>query len=338
MKQATRVADVAKHLNLSPGTVSKALNGRYDVSAETRVRVLEAARHLNYPLKSRMRVGTTRVRRIGLVCFSTQAERLFGDHVYGNLIHAIEGEVSAGGDELILELGVRGTPRCKRTGRIHGAIVLGSALSPQNVAALSDVPVVCTPDPVETECVDSVCMDNFGGVRKLTQVLLDQGHRRIGFVAHSDYRLAFVERGSGYALAMHQAGLEAAYITAQGFTQECGEELVEGILAADLTAVVTANDNLAVHLMGRLAAKGVYVPRDISIVGVDNWPQENLLEGLPLTSLDGNTNEVGRQAVRLLRSRIDESNGRRHPLRITVAAELVQGNSVARPRERSLSR
>jgi len=332
---ARTVADIARHLALSPGTVSKALNNRRDVSEATRLRVLDAARRLNYRVggHGRYNVGEIAIRRIGLICFAAKRELLLTDSVHGQVIHAIERESAAGGEELIFEFGVKGLPRCYQAGRIDGAIAIGDVSATQQVEKLDGVPVVCTPDPVGSVRVDCVCQDNAGGAEQITRLLLEQGHRRIAFVAHNADRRPFVERAAGYALGMRQAGAEPQFVTDPMWVGECGEVLAAGVKEADVTAVVAVNDSLGTYLVRRLGAEGVRVPEDLSVVGFDHKPWHDAWEDpahqIQLTTVDGQLEEVGRQAVRLLRRRMDGPAAA--PLRIVVAPRIVSGDSVGEP-------
>ena len=98
-----------------------------------------------------------------------------------------------------------------------------------------------------------------------------------------------------------------------------------------MTAVLAGNDNLAIQLMRRWAGMGLEVPRDLSVVGCENYPNPRTLKGLPLTTINGDLDEVGVQAIRLLRRRFERGGG--PPVRITVHPTLIEGRSVAPPTE-----
>jgi len=333
-KHPTTVADLARHIRLSPATVSKALNGRDDVSDRTRHRVLEAARKLQFPLTSYYagRAVSRALRRVGLVSFRLSAEMAFAQAPYSRVIHAIEAEVRSGGGELVLELAVRDEPNCCRNRNVDGLILLGPSHSPEQFEVLRGLPVVCTPDPVDAPGLDVVCQDNIAGSTAITQHLIQHGHRRITFVSHTHGRLVFAERAAGYLRAVHEAQLEPAWITDPRRRRDSAEELARRIAASDCTAVVAVNDNLGAALVGHLSLLGMQLPRDLSVVGFDRWPQQAVWPAMPLTTVDGNLEDVGRQAVELLRSRRHQARG--EPLKVCVAPRIVAGNSVAAPRDR----
>jgi len=333
MKKTRTVADIARYAEVSPATVSKALNGRDDISEATRGRILAVAKRLNYPFRRHHRVQPRRrtVGRIGLICFGTAAEALFRQYPYAKLIHAVEQEVAAEGDHLLVEFGVQGVPRCFQSGGIDGAIGLGVLGDPTELRAVKDVPIVFALDAPAATGFDCVCQDSRDGTELATRMLIERGHRRIGFLSHTAERRVFQERASGYALAMYAHGLPASFRTSPEHSTQCQQEFAEHVVREGWTATVAVNDNLACGLLGCLASMGVRVPQDVSVVGFDNWPQEQLWPGMPLATVDGNVEEAGRQAVQLLRRRIDGQDG--PPVRITVPPRLVMGSSVGPPSE-----
>lgn len=329
------ITDIARRVRMSPATVSKALNGRSDVSAKTRDRVMSVARQMNYPIPSRQ--PAARAARVGLISFRPSAQVLFEHYPFAKLIHAIEGEIAAAGGELLLDLENHDVPRCYRNRRIHGAIVIGETHRAEELAAMKDVPIVCTPDPVlaqrahlfEPEPYDRVEQGNQTGAALAVQWLAELGHRRIGFLCYNQHRPVFIDRADGYRQAMHRAGLEPSLATYDVHYDQCIEQMIERIDSEGWTGVVAVTDNLAANLIGRLTLRGRTVPGDLSVVGFDNWPQENLWPGLPLTTVDGHLDVVGRRAVRLLYERLRESEPNPTPMRVVVEPSLVRGKSTA---------
>ena len=131
---------------------------------------------------------------------------------------------------------------------------------------------------------------------------------------------------------MYEADLEPLLLTYEVEASECHEPMADRIASCGCTALVAANDNLAADMVGRLTLRGWTLPEQLSIVGFDHWPQQEVWPAMPLTTVDGNLEEVARQTLELLRYRARGNSG--PPLHVTVVPRIVEGNSVAAPGER----
>jgi|GEM_PF-3641184 len=327
-KQATlTIAELARHAQVSPATVSKALNGRDDISEQTRQQVLDTADRLNYgrPAK-RNRRGRNALQRVGLVSFAIPEESLFGQYPYALLIQAISAEIKQDGGEVVLTSGDDKTIRNDRERMVDGLIVLGP-VTQQQMDSLGDLPTVCTPDRVEAEGdFDRVYQDNIGGTAQITKQLIELGHRRIGLVAHTWRRPPFVDRATGYQQAMYEAQLEPSILRFEEHWTTHGKQIAQQVLESDWTAMVTVTDNLAIDIIGYMAEAGVHVPEHMSVVGFDRRPWPKFWGALPLTAVDGCMEEVGRQAVDALRQRVQ--GGRSSTTHIVVQPQIMKGNST----------
>ena len=330
-RQPITIAGLARRMRVSPATVSKALNGRDDVAEETRQKILSEARRLNMSLPRRRSRRRGARKGFALVSFGMTPQVAFGHYPFARLIHAIQTEVGLDGGELVLELAAGDQPNCFKNRSVDGVILLGGVETEAQARLLRELPVVCAPDPVAQTELDSVCQDNTGGARRITRHLIDRGHRRIAFVSHTWQRPVFIERAAGYQAAMYESQLEPLVLRASVDHRQCAREFAGSLSASDVTAVVAVNDNLAADLVGRLSMMGRALPEEISVVGFDHWPQQDIWAGMPLTTVDGNLDDVGRQAVELLRYRAQHHDGA--PLRVTVAPQIVEGKSVAPPRD-----
>ncbi len=334
-KQPITVTELARHMRVSPATVSKALNGRDDVAEETRRQILSEARRLNMTLPPRRSRRRGARKGFALVSFGLPSQVAFGHYPFARLVHAIQAEVRRDGGELLLELAAGDRPHCFEGRSVDGVILIGAVETEAQAHLLREVPVVCAPDPVTQPGLDSVCQDNAGGTRAITRYLLGRGHRRIAFASHTWRRPMFIERAAGYHAAMYDAQLQPMLLRESAGCEDGGKAIAKHVSASDITAVVAVNDNLAADLVGRLSMSGHKVPEEISVVGFDHWPQRGIWPGMPLTTVDGNLDDVGRQAVELLRYRVEHDEGA--ALRVTVAPQIVEGNSVAPPRDAAAS-
>jgi LacI family transcriptional regulator len=321
------LAEIARVANVSPATVSKAINERDDISEETRQMVLRAAKRLNYRGPRRAQdEQASGLRRVGLISTGLSAQAAFADRPFARLIDGIRAEVDARG-ELVLELEAKGTPQCCRKRQVDGVIVIGPVEKSEQAELPPDMPVVFSPDPIAAlNGVNGAYQDNFGGTALITRYLIERGHRRFVLAAHTRNRPVFLERAGGYLAAMYAARLEPATLDYDGPRPECLEEMATRLAQSDWTAVVAVNDNLTTELVVRLMMLGRRIPQDISIVGFDNWKSGGWT-ALEPTTVDASLEEVGRQAVQILNYRL--LNPRSAPMRVTVLPKIVEGKSVA---------
>jgi Periplasmic binding protein-like domain len=161
--------------------------------------------------------------------------------------------------------------------------------------------------------------------------LHELGHRRIGHVGGPQDTSTGSRRAKGFAAVMHELGLPAGcMVRAKLFNEE------EGCLAAavllerepTLTAIVAANDLLALGTLDAAAEAGLRCPDDLSIMGMNDMPLSDRIQP-PLSTVRVGEYELGRQAARVLLSHI-ESPGRR-PETILIAPELIVRESTAKP-------
>jgi LacI family transcriptional regulator len=200
-------------------------------------------------------------------------------------------------------------------------------------AAKAGLPVVLMNRTAQDYPFSSVSVDNEQGVRAAVAHLTALGHSRIGHVAGPQAVSTGVARMHGFQEAMASHGLaigQADIVYATGYTVDeglrCGRELLAG--ATDLTAVVAANDMLAIGCYGALDELELRCPEDMSVIGFNDMPFVDRLHP-PLSTVRFPHTQVGAEAARLLVERIE--NGEGTPVKILfLAPELVvRGSTVA---------
>lgn len=169
-------------------------------------------------------------------------------------------------------------------------------------------------------------IDDEGGAAAATRHLIAHGHRRIAFVGGPTYASSSRSREAGYRAAMGDAGIDVApeLVSASDFSVDAGLDIGGRLLALAQppTAVVTANDSLALGVMSAAQRRGVRVPDDLSLVGFNDTPLASRL-AVPLTSVRVPFDEVARNAVDLLLGDVGL------PSPAAVQPELVIRESVA---------
>ncbi|GAA2434463.1 LacI family DNA-binding transcriptional regulator [Streptomyces macrosporus] len=180
----------------------------------------------------------------------------------------------------------------------------------------------------------TVAFDNRGGARRLTEHLLALGHRRIGYVAGPVERTTTRHRLEGHraALADHDPALlsDAEHLTVHGaYDRSSGYDGALELLrrAPDLTAVLAANDTVALGVCAALRDQGLRIPEDVSVAGFDDLPFS--ADAAPaLTTVRIPLHEAGARAGRLALGRESAPPGGV----ATVRTELMARASTAPPR------
>lgn len=335
------LADVAAVAGVSKATVSKALNGRDDVSAATRELVLAAVAELDYrPTTSSPPQG----RRAIAVVFDIPAS----SYILNVLQGVLTGATESGLDlltRLAPERGARGQRTIAREWiaeqQASGAIgVVGLTLSHPDAlldaAGEADLPFVMV-DPVDTahRRMVSVASSNWAGARAATDYLIELGHRRIGWVGGPEASDAARDRLYGYRAALDAAGLpvDPALIVADQFDAGAGARHARELLTMPdrPTAVMAADDEIAIGVLSAARGLGLRVPEEVSVTGFDDTPQAPWTTP-PLTTVHQHLDEMGRLAVHTV---VAMSSGQRPASRhVELATSLTVRETTAPPPRR----
>jgi DNA-binding LacI/PurR family transcriptional regulator len=305
-KMPVSIKDIAKAAGVSYSTVSRALNNSPKVKPETRERIQRLAAEMGYlPSAVARSLVTQRTQTIGVVV--TTITDLF----FAEVIHSIEETALNHGYSVILA-NSGGEPQRElaeiqalRERRVDG-IILASAYSGSKYASVlrgTDMPVVIINNVHKEHYGYSVEMDNCSGSRQAVRHLLEQGHRRIAYVAGPDTEWDNVERQNGYEQVLSAYGLpvDPVLIVSGGLRPAEGMAAMRRLLAlaAPPTAVFCYNDATALGAIRAAHAAGLRVPQDISVVGFDDIDLAAYFEP-PLTTVAQPKREMGRRAVQML--------------------------------------
>ena len=327
------MADVAQVAGVSYQTVSRVLHDSPHVRGDTRDRVLEAIRRLDYRPNTMARALVTgRSKTLGVVSFDTTlygpASTLFGieqaahDAGYavsvtslrslnrGTVLAAIQQLRDQGVDGVAVIAPLRAGVDALRHVRPDFAVVAVAAGPSASI-------------PVAT-------VDQIAGAAAATRHLLNLGHRTVWHLAGpTDWKEA-EERIEGWRSVLKAANAPIPALLRGDWTPRSGYELGQRLLEIpELTAVFVANDQMALGLLRRLHEAGREVPRDLSVVGFDDIPEAAYFSP-PLTTVRQDFAELGRRCLHILLGRIEGETG---PTRAVVAPELVVRDSTgAAPR------
>lgn len=322
------LADVAREAGVSPAAASLALNDRPGVGAETRRRVLAAARRLGYGRRGR---GT------GLIGVLPTD---LGNPYHTDVIAGIEATAEAHGLGVVIAHGrrdagvlARGLQRLLDLG-VDGVVAVTTWLDPAVLEqAAQTVPVVVIgrmQDPVAG--VDHVMNHDEAGAALAVRHLVEAGHRRLAHVTLSS-RPGPALRRAGFLAEAERRGLrEQVQVIGPDRADEGVEQLLRRIRRGEAdapTAVFAANDIAAVRVLHRAADLRLEVPGRLSVVGYDSSAVA-LTVRPHLTSVNQPREEMGRLAAQMLRERLE---GRTHDARSQVEPLLrVRASTGPAPR------
>ena len=335
----TDIEAVARLAGVSTATVSRALRGLPNVSAEARAKVLAAARELDYvisPSASRLASGQTH--SIGVVT------PYLGRWFFGQVLSGAEEVLRAAGYDVLLyalpdEVARSGFfARMPLRRRVDGVLVLTLPMEDIEIEQLGALGVPIASVGVPGPGVSCVSINDAAAARVAVNHLVNLGHERIALIGGGPSEpLHFTvpnDRLAGYRGAMADAGLPIpdGYEADGAFTFAGGEAAMASLLSLPTppTAVFAESDEMAMGAMRTIRHSGLRCPDDISIVGFDD---HELAEMVDLTTIAQPVHEQGRIAAQLLLDRIAgaQATDRQLPTRIVTRASTSPPGGGRRP-------
>jgi DNA-binding LacI/PurR family transcriptional regulator len=331
MGRRPRLADVAARAGVSSGLVSLVLRNQPGPSAQTRVRVLEAAQELGYRAdRTASLLARRHSRHLGVLM---DVRNTF----HAELVTDLDAAATGLGYDLVLST-LTPTRDERRAAEIlldfrcEALILLGPDEPAGWLNALgTELPVVVIGRRVPSATVDVVRAADDRGVAQAVGHLAGQGHRDIAFVDGGGGTIA-ADRRRGYRQAMRRRGLAGHLRVISGdHTEEAGMRAAAVLTAGETlpTAVITSNDRCAVGLLDALARLGVAVPGSVSVVGYDDSVLARLAH-VDLTTVSQDARGQAGQAVALAVERLEA--GRAAPREVVLTPHLVVRSTTAPPR------
>lgn len=322
------IVDVAREAGVSVATVSLALNGSDRCSAVTAERVRTVAQELSYVpnhLASSLRRQSTQT--VALVVPD------IGNPVYVAMAKAVQRVVKARGYHLSLvstdEAAQEEVHAIEGLAQRHvdGLIMCSLRVSPELITALeaAQAPVCMIGRVSDAAGVDNVGVDSEQGAALAVAHLAEQGRHVIGFINGEADTVPGSTRLRGFerALQEHRLERDGALIVYSAFTMEGGYAAVDRLLAhrPDMDAIFCANDVIAIGALKRLRERGISVPRQMAVIGMDDIT-ECLICTPTLSSVALHAGERGRLAAELLLDRLASPEPR--PVqRVMVTPQLI---------------
>lgn len=310
------IKQVAKEAGVSTQTVSRVLNDRPDVAQETRRRVREVIKRLDYqPSQAARSLSRGLSYSLGVVAYGIEffgpsralsgIERQAAELGYSPLLYLAREPASNDVARFIDDLLSR---------NVDGIIWAVPEIDDNRgwiEAQFDSLPVPAVfhsmgPRPG----LSTICVDNYLGGRLATQHLLDQGYRHIGIITGPMDWWEARERARGWRDAMTEAGLiesglgqanlppQQDFIVYGSWEAASGEEGLNQLLdrRPDVEAIFVGNDQMALGVMQTARRRGLHIPQDLAIVGFDDIPEAAYFWP-PLTTVSQPLFDVGRTSV-----------------------------------------
>ncbi|KOH46833.1 LacI family DNA-binding transcriptional regulator [Sunxiuqinia dokdonensis] len=313
-KARTTITDIARELNISPATVSRALNNHPAISRQTREAVIALARKLNYhPNLLALSLLRKRTNTIGVIVPEITS------YFFSSVIGGVQDLLTAQGMNMIIGQSNESLEEEKALVEKFTSIrVDGFLISPSretkdygHLQVLKDslFPLVIFDRDCEDLEVDKVFVDEYRGALQAVEYLIHTGCRRIAHIAGSATLSTARHRLAAYrdALKKYQLPVLDDYIIeSSGFTPEAGIEPTKHLLALPEPpdAIFTVNDGVAIGAMYVIKEAGISIPNEISVIGFDDEPYSCYFKP-SLSTVWQPTYELGMLSARILMKRVN---------------------------------
>jgi LacI family transcriptional regulator len=315
MKKETTIYDIAKEINVSAATVSRALNGHPAISGKMKSLVQAKASELGYRSnKFAMNLRKQKTHTIGVIV------PWLNSYFMSTVLAGMEKIANEAGYNLIISQSLE----LEKKEILNAQTMFSSRVDALLVSVASDteggehfqafidkgVPLLFFDRIVQSLDCPNIVIDNVKAGYAVTKHLIEQGCTRIVHATGSLKRNVYLERLEGYKLALDEHGIiyDENLVFESSLTPDSIIELVDNILAMQPRpdAVFITKDNSAVSLIQMLKSRGVKIPTDIAVVGFNNDPITTIIEP-NLTTVNYSGKEMGEIAMQNIINRLTDA-------------------------------
>jgi DNA-binding LacI/PurR family transcriptional regulator len=333
----TIMQDIATLANVSPGTVSNALNNRKGVGKETKERILKIAEELGYYRNSTKE--DTKV--IRFIIYKKHGYVVSDTPFFSALIEGIERECRLEGYEMVISHIIKNEDHNEdvyaivKQDQVAGVLLLATEMDEDDLEPFKNlsVPVILLDSYFENADFDYVLINNTRGAYQAVKHLIQNGHTEIGCLGSSKPINNFTNRYEGFreALANKNLVFDKEYElllepTLEGAYRDM-KKLLENENRKLPTAFFAFNDIIALGAIRAMKECGINVPEQVSVIGFDDMPFAEM-SSPRLTTVRVHKQYTGKTAVRRLIQKIAEEDELK--LKIEINTELVKRDSVER--------
>jgi DNA-binding LacI/PurR family transcriptional regulator len=335
--KTSRIKDVAREAGVSTATVSHVVNGTKYVTDDTRKRVLDAIDRCEYHPNAHARsLASGRSNMLGLLISD------ISNPFFPEVVKAIEAAAFERGYNVILlntnydpERAAEYVRRLSEL-KMAGVALMTSELDSELFHEITrrQVSVVFDSHDLASDRMSNICVDYAAGIEEAVRHLVSLGHRRIAHIAGASRIPSGILRRDAFLdfMKRHLPGEPTPAVYEGDFRLDGGRRAASEILAAPEmpTAIIAANDMMALGAMREFRKAGLKIPEDISVVGFDDIAFAALSEP-PLTTVCSPRAEIGRRVVEALVTLIEHPEQQGSELRIPT--HLITRDSTAPPRK-----
>lgn len=330
----TTMMDIAKELNISLNAVSIALNDKEGVSHELRMKVLETAIQMNYPLK-KLNARKTLKNKTLLVMIEDKKRN--DTYYYLDILHHIEKEAKIFGYRIITDFyQFTNFQVSKEVSRHHvaGVIVLGK-INQDMISALKLYinEIICINHTIPYMNIDCIISNDFLGGYLSCEYLIHKGYQNIGFIGEIEKSKNFKQRFQGYRQCMmnyfHPKKSDFICLT-KGIEKAVLTDDYRYIQKMLLTyrkmpeAFVCVNDRNAAIVIKALQYNGYKIPEDIKVIGFDNMDFAQNSHPT-LSTLEVSRHMIAKKVIRRIHEMIHEDTT---PETIMMSPQIIERNST----------
>lgn len=315
MNNKVTIYDIAKELNITAATVSRALNGNPNISEKTREKVLSMASSMNYKQnKLALALKSGKSNYIGVI-----VPRI-NTNFFGSVIRGLEEELNAKGYNIIICQSHNDEEQESKNietlidSHVDAIFISSSSKNTTSLEKIlkENIPLIFFDRKKMMDNVSSVTIDDFAGGYMATKHLIDIGCKRIAHIASGPLEIEiFRERHRGYqqALLDHNIDYRKEYCLKTNSSIEDGKKAVEILFSLDEKpdAIFSASDFVALGAIQELQARNIKVPDEVSVIGFANEPFTDFLE-LSISTVDQFPIEMGRSVAKVYLSQENDTN------------------------------
>jgi LacI family transcriptional regulator len=339
MNEKTTIYDIAKELNITAATVSRALNNNPKISQSTRQLVLETANRMNYKqnrLALALRSGKSN--NVGVI-----VPRI-NTNFFASVIRGIEEALHPQGYQVIIcQTHEDENREIENINTLLNAQVDGILMSISNLpkennhyierVIQKNIPLIFFDRKKEMENVSSVTIDDYQASYQTTQHLIEQGCERIAFFSGDRSLEIYEDRYRGYekALLDNNIAINEDYIITIKSNVTEGRDAVEKLLALENppNAIFSTSDFAALGAIQKLKERGIKIPEDFCVFGFGNEPFTKFME-LSISSVDQSPLEMGKMTAQVFLDKINNVDNNKTGKTVVLMPKLFIRQSSTR--------
>lgn len=324
----TTMKDIAKHLNISINAVSLALNDKEGVSHELRMKILETASMMNYPLKKLNNKDTLKNKTLVVLLESKKRNDIY----YSEFLHQLTIQAHIYGYRIIDEyydIHQFMIPKIISEHHCAGVIILGK-ITPHIIThlLLYIQEIICVNHYLGYMNIDSITINDYLSGYMACEYLILKGCQKIGFIGDIDTSMNFKQRYQGYKQCLYHYHYQESLTIIHDIEEFIIKQQyfkIQNKLANFKTipeAFICVNDTYASMTLKALQYSGYKIPKDTLLIGFDNLYESHKLN---ITSLSVSREEMAKKAIRRIHEMIHEQT---KPETILLTPQIFERDST----------